>query len=141
MTLFGLSVFSALAAILLAQGGATTPGVATLQGTWLITSMNGRAMPAEPPVTLTISGTTYQQKQGGIVNERGTIRIDTARMPIAADFVIVDGPGAGMTQLAIVEVSGDTMRLSLDMPGANQRPADFTAKDGVIMLLAKKLKP
>jgi uncharacterized protein (TIGR03067 family) len=115
--------------------------IAQVQGTWTITTMNGQALPTEPPITLTITGRTYQQAQGSVVNERGTIQIDPSKTSTAVDFFITDGPAAGMTQRGIIEVSGDTLRLSLDMPGANQRPTDFTAKEGVIVLLANKTTP
>ena len=112
-----------------------------LQGTWTITAIDGKPMPAEPPVTLTIAGTLYWQARGGTINERGTIQIDGSKTPMAIDFRIDEGPGAGMAQLAIVEVTNDTMRLSLDLPGANQRPADFSIRKGAIVSIGRKTTP
>lgn len=37
-------------------------------------------------------------------------------------------------------VSGDTMRASLDMPGAGRRPVDFAVREGAIVLVAQKVK-
>jgi uncharacterized protein (TIGR03067 family) len=103
--------------------------------------MDGRPLPEEPPVTLTIAGTTYQQARGGVVNERGTIRLDTSRTPMTVDFFITDGTAAGTTQLGVIEASGDTVRISLGYPGTNQRPTDFTVTDRVIVLILKKTIP
>jgi uncharacterized protein (TIGR03067 family) len=112
-----------------------------LQGTWTITSMDGKAMPAEPALTLTIAGTLYWQARGGEINERGTIQIDSSKTPMAIDFRIDEGPGAGMTQLAIADVAGDMMQLGLDLPGTNQRPLDFSVSRGAIVLIARKTTP
>jgi hypothetical protein len=56
------------------------------------------------------------------------------------DLIIAEGSDAGKTQLGIFDVTGDTMRLSLDTPGAGQRPADFSLKDGLLVVAAKKSK-
>ena len=137
---FGMFVAGvALAAGVLSQASKDNTGASALQGTWVITSVNGQSIPeGAPQVTLTVTGDAYHQTSGGNVNERGTIRIDASKMPIAVDFIINTGPAAGKTQLGVIEVSGDTMRASLDIPGAGQRPTGFTITDGVIVLVGKK---
>ena len=112
------------------MGGAaqeTKPATApSLDGTWIVTSINGEEAPAgSPVVTLTIKGDKYHQALGGEVNERGTIKVDASKKPMTIDLAISEGPDAGKTQLGIVEVTGDTIRLNLDTPGAGRRPADF----------------
>lgn len=125
-----------------AQGSKDAAGAAALQGTWLITTFNGQPVPAGgPPVTLTVAGDRYYQTVGTQVNERGTMKIDASRTPMAVDFLITEGEDAGKTQLAVVDVSGDTMRASLDRPGTGQRPADFAVKDGVFVLSARRTSP
>lgn len=115
---------------------ATAPG---LDGTWIVTAINGEeAQAGSPELTLTINGDKYQQALGGEVNERGTIKVDATKKPMTIDLAISEGPDAGKTQLGIVEVTGDTIRLNLDTPGAGQRPADFTAKGGFILIVGKK---
>ena len=53
-----------------------------------------------------------------------------------------EGSGIKITeaQIGVAEVSGDTMRLSLDTPGAGRRPTDFTVSDGVVVIAGKKTK-
>jgi uncharacterized protein (TIGR03067 family) len=132
----------ALATGVLTQGSKDTTGGAALQGTWVLTSLNGQAMPeGAPELTLTITGDKYHQTLGSEVNERGTIKVDASKKPMTIDFVITEGADAGKTQLGVIEVSGDTMRASLDTPGAGQRPTDFTVKDDVIRFVGKKRKP
>ena len=131
----------ALAAGVVSQGPKDNADLSALQGAWLITSVNGRSMPEGAlPVTLTVVRDEYSQTAGSDVNERGTIRVDASKKPMAIDFVITEGQAAGKTQLGVVEVSGDTMRASLDTPGAGQRPTDFSIKDGVIVMVGKKSK-
>ena len=74
------------------------------------------------------------------MNERGSIKIDASKKPMAIDLIITEGSDAGKTQLGVIEVTGDTMRASLDTPGAGQRPTDFTVKDGVIVFAGKRSK-
>jgi uncharacterized protein (TIGR03067 family) len=115
---------------------ATAPG---LDGTWIVTAINGKEAPAgSPELTLTINGETYQQALGGKVNERGTIKVDASKKPMTIDLAISEGPDAGKTQLGIVEVTGDTIRMYLDRPGAGQRPADFAAKGELLLIVGKK---
>ena len=112
---------------------------AALQGTWVVTSINGQTPPeGSPEMTLTFTGEKYQQAVGAEVNERGTFIVDASKKPMSLDLVIVEGTDAGKTQLGIFEVTGDTMRANLDMPGAGQRPTDFTIKEGGVMFAAKK---
>jgi len=116
-------------------------GAAVLQGTWVITSINGQSAPeGSPEMTLTFTGDKYQQAVGGAVNERGRIKIDASKKPMAIDLIIAKGSDAGKTQLGIIEVTGDAIRANLDIPGSQQRPADFNMKEGSIMFLGKKKK-
>ena len=123
----------------LAQGSKVATGSAALQGTWVITSINGQPMPEQaPPLTLTFTGEKYHQTVGIEVNERGTIKVDATKKPMTIDLLITEGDDAGKTQLGIIEVTGNTIRANLDRPGAGQRPADFGVKDGGIMFEGKR---
>jgi uncharacterized protein (TIGR03067 family) len=129
----------ALAASIATQGTKPTAAAAALQGTWLITSINGKAAPeGSPQLTLTFAGDKYHQTYGGEVNERGTIKIDATKKPMTIDLIITEGSDAGKTQLGIIAVTGDTLRAKFDTPGAQQRPTDFTVKEGSLMVEGKK---
>jgi uncharacterized protein (TIGR03067 family) len=143
MTYFSTVIVGlALVATLQAQGSTLPAGVQALQGTWAITTLNGQSMPAEgPEMSLTFTGEKYHQTVGGKVNERGTIKVDASKKPMTIDLLIAEGDDAGKIQLGIFEVAGDQIRVSLDLPNAKQRPADFNSKDGAITIVGKRQKP
>ncbi|MEO6239253.1 MAG: TIGR03067 domain-containing protein [Vicinamibacterales bacterium] len=131
----------ALAASIAAQEPRPPAGIEALQGVWVITSINDQSAPeGSPEMTLTFTGDKYHQTLGGEVNERGSITIDDSKKPVSIDFIIAAGTDTGKTQLGIIEVTGDLVRASLDLPGAGQRPADFTVQDAVIVFVGKKRK-
>jgi uncharacterized protein (TIGR03067 family) len=122
-------------------GAKPAAATAALQGTWVMTSMNGQAPPAgEPELTLTFAGDTYHQTVGGKVNERGTIKVDGTKKPMTIDLLITEGSDANKTQLGIFEVTGDTLKAAFGAPGATQRPTDFSGKDGFIAVMKKQKK-
>jgi uncharacterized protein (TIGR03067 family) len=141
MNYFGILV----GGIALAVGSFTQAAKPTtaesLQGTWVLTSINGQSAPdGSPEVSLTFAADKYHQTIGGDVNERGTFKIDTTKAPVTIDLLIAEGGDAGKTQLGIVEVTDGTIRCSLDTPGAAQRPSDFTPKEGLISFVGTKKK-
>ncbi|CAN5757703.1 hypothetical protein BH18ACI5_BH18ACI5_18380 [soil metagenome] len=140
MTRFFIAVaVIALAGNVLAQETKAVKGAAALQGTWVINSINGQSAPeGSPEMTLTLTGDNYSQAVGGEVNERGTVKIDASKKPMTIDLAIVEGPDAGKTQLGIFEITGTALRASLDTPGAQQRPKDFTITEGSIMFAGKR---
>ena len=142
MTYFSMfTVGFALAAGVLAQDAQDTKGAAALQGTWVITSVNGQTAPeGSPEMTLTFTGDKYHQTLAGEVNERGSIKLDASKKPMTIDLIITEGSDAGKTQLGIIEVTGDTVRANLDTPGTSQRPTDFTVKEGFVMFEGKRKK-
>jgi uncharacterized protein (TIGR03067 family) len=131
----------ALAVGLVTQGGRDANETAALEGTWQVTSVSGQSIEeGVPALMLTFTGDKYQQAVGADVNERGTFKTDASKKPTIIDFVILEGDDVGKTQLGIIEVSGDTLRASLDTPGSAQRPTDFSVKEGVFVLVAKRVK-
>jgi uncharacterized protein (TIGR03067 family) len=139
MVVVALAVSTGVYAQAGAKGAAAAKAAAAaLQGTWILTTVNGEPLSEE--LALTIAGDKYHQTVGGTVNERGTIKIDTTKKPMTIDLVIAEGSDAGKTQLGIIEVTGDTIRGNLDRPGAAQRPSDFNIKDGAIMFVGKRKK-
>ena len=140
MTHFSMFIAAvSLAAGVLAQDSKDTTKPTALEGTWVITSINGQTAPeGAPEMTLTFAGDKYHQTLGGEVNERGTIKLDASKKPMTIDLIITEGADAGKTQLGIIEVTGDTVRANLDTPGTSQRPTDFAVKEGFIMFVGKK---
>ncbi|HEY7501921.1 MAG TPA: TIGR03067 domain-containing protein [Vicinamibacterales bacterium] len=135
------SIVAALVLVtgLVTQGTNKTTKAAGLQGTWTVTSLNGQsATEGSPELTLTFTGDKYQQAVGGKVNERGTFKVDGSKKPMTIDFAITEGDDAGKTQLGIVEVSGDTVRMAAGAPAAAQRPTDFAVKDGALVVVGKR---
>ena len=129
----------AMAASLVASDMQHTITPSALQGTWRLTSLNGRSLPAQgPQITLSIVGERYQQALDGKVTERGTIKLDVSTQPAAIDLAITEGDDSGKAQIGIVELTDGTLRMCLDTPGAGQRPSEFGVKDGVILFEARK---
>ena len=123
----------------LAQDPKATNPAAALQGTWVVSTINGQAPPeGTPEMTLTFAGEKYSSSTGATVDERGTFVVDGSKKPMTLDLVIVEGTDAGKTQLGIFEIADGTLRMNLDTPGAGQRPADFTIKNTGVMVVAKK---
>jgi uncharacterized protein (TIGR03067 family) len=131
----------ALATGMFTQQGKESTGAAALQGTWSIASINGQSpQDGAAPLTLSFDGDKYSQAVGTDVNERGSFKVDSAKKPMTIDLTIMEGDDAGKTQLGIVEVDGDKVQICFAMPGATERPADFTAKEGVLMVLGTRKK-
>ena len=107
-----------------------------LQGTWVVTQVTGKAVPAGLHVGLLITGDQYQGTQNGKVNERGTIKVDATKTPWQIDLAIAEGTHTGKTQLGLVEVVGDTVTLAFAEPGATTRPLTFDEK-----LVLTRIKP
>jgi uncharacterized protein (TIGR03067 family) len=134
-----LTIALAFATSILSQDAKSTAGTEVLQGTWVITTINGQPLEGSPETSLTFTGDKYYQSIGADVNERGTIKLDTSKKPMTIDLIIAEGDDAGKTQLGVFEVTGDTLRANLDHPGANQRPSDFTAtSDGISFVATRK---
>ena len=110
---------------------------APLQGTWVVGDINGQQPPS---MLLVFTGDKYEQVVDGTVNERGTVKLDAAKKPIAIDLVIQEGSDAGKLQVGIIEVTGETMKLNLAVPDATTRPKAFAAEEGFLMVNLTKKK-
>jgi uncharacterized protein (TIGR03067 family) len=120
------------------QQDAVPKDLAPLQGTWVVTQVNGESLPGE--MALVISGSKYSETVGGTVDETGTIKVDASKTPMTIDLIIAEGNDAGKTQLGIVEVKDDVMRCLLNAPGAGTRPTSLDKGDGELFVVAKKKK-
>ena len=114
---------------------------APLQGTWTITSFNGQSIDANMGSSaLVIKDDKYQQVTNGTVDESGGLKLDATKKPMTIDLIIETGNDAGKLQLGIIEVTGDTMKVKLNVAGATPRPTSFEAEEGLIMVTATKAK-
>ena len=111
---------------------------ASLDGTWTLASINGKSMEGGPSLQLTFEGGKYHQSLDNNVNERGTYKIDTSKKPMTIDLSIAEGDDAGKTQLGVFEVTGDKLRANLGLPGATERPKDFTISEAGLMFEAAR---
>ena len=137
-TLAGIALVSSLSV----SGPQDIISTRTLEGTWRITSLNGRQVPdVGPQTTLSIIGERYQQALDGKVSERGTLKLDASKRPVTIDLVITEGDDSGKTQLGIVEVVDGLLRMCLDTPDAGQRPSEFAVKSGALLIEARKNQP
>jgi uncharacterized protein (TIGR03067 family) len=87
---------------------AAAKALASVQGTWAIVTVNGESN-GGMTMSLTFTGDKYAQTTNGAVDERGAIKIDPAKKPMAIDLIITEGNDAGKLQLGIFELNGDTM--------------------------------
>ena len=93
-----------------------------MQGTWVLTSVEGEGLPSGVHVGLVFNGDRYHGLRNATIDERGTIKLDIAAKPMAIDLVISEGKYTGKTQLGLVDIAGDSMTLVLAEPGATVRP-------------------
>jgi uncharacterized protein (TIGR03067 family) len=115
--------------------------LAAFQGRWVLSAINGKSLAgAGSEVALTITGDTYAQVVDGTVTERGTLKIDTTRKPMTIDLAIKEGDDAGKPQVGLIEVSGDTLTMHLNMPGSETRPTSMAPAPGFVLFTAMKAK-
>lgn len=105
--------------------------MASLQGTWVLTTSDGQDMSGSgQEVLVTIEGDKYTQTANGQVVERGSFTIDEAKKPMTIDIAILEGANAGTKQVGVIEVDAKTMRGKLSLPGGTSRPTDFAMSEG-----------
>jgi uncharacterized protein (TIGR03067 family) len=109
-----------------------------LQGTWVMTQLNGDPAPGD--TALVIAGSKYSETVNGTVDETGLFKVDASKTPMTVDLIIQEGDDAGKTQLGIFDVKGDTMRLLLNTAGATVRPTSLEKPDGELFVVAQRRK-
>jgi uncharacterized protein (TIGR03067 family) len=105
-----------------------------LNGTWkwVRAVVDGREVAAPKPwhkETLTLKDGKYTCREGKMVEEEGTAKLDPTTTPKSMDISAGTGPDKGKTILALYEVRGDTLRVCLAPPG-KPRPKAFESKEG-----------
>ena len=117
----GMRISALLTAIAVTSAAMAAQVPEALRGTWVLTSAEGKPLPPGVHVSLVIAENGYHGTVNGKINERGTMKVDSATRPMSIDFIISEGSSAGKTQLGIVEVTGDAMQLAMAEPGAAAR--------------------
>jgi len=135
--ILGLLSLLLVSASLYAQNDASKE-LERFQGTWALTSAAGQSLPTGFQSALIITADKYQGMENGVINERGTIKLNLAVKPTAIDLLISEGTHAGKTQLGVVEIAGDTLTLVLAEPGDTARPG--LSSDANKLVLAR-IKP
>jgi len=104
-----------------------------LEGEWYMVSgeANGQPMPKElvkggkrtakdGETTVTIGGRLYFKAK---------FSIDPTKQPKTIDYAMTEGPTKGRTHLGVYELKDEMVTFCFAAPG-NERPTDFTAKQG-----------
>ena len=76
-------------------------------------------------MSLVIKDDKYEQVTNGTTDESGSVKLDATKKPMTIDLMIEEGNDAGKLQLGIIEVTGDAMKVKLNLPDA------ANASDGV----------
>jgi uncharacterized protein (TIGR03067 family) len=129
---------AAAAAVSAHKQDAVPKEMVPLQGTWVVTQINGDSTSGD--TSLIISGSKYSESVGGTVDETGLFKVDASKTPMTVDLIIQEGDSAGKTQLGVFEVKGDTMRLLLNNAGDMARPTSLEKGDGALFIVAQKRK-
>jgi uncharacterized protein (TIGR03067 family) len=117
-----------------ARKGAVEAELSRFEGTWKFASMEveGRAVPAPADGTgasrLVLKGDRFTS-EGGPSPVRGVFEVDPTSVPKRIDVTFLEGGVPGETLLGIYELTGDTYKVSMGMPG-KPRPARFPSAPG-----------
>jgi uncharacterized protein (TIGR03067 family) len=129
-----------------AQQGGKGKGGPKVEGSWATTSLkfDDKKLPAEVLEKLM---PVFNFKEGkytslimGNKDEAGSYKIDAKMKPAHIDLMIEDGKDKGKTQLGLITVDGDTLKMALARPGAKDRPKDFEGGAGLVIATFKRSK-
>jgi uncharacterized protein (TIGR03067 family) len=109
-----------------------------LQGTWVWVEAErgGKKAGADEikDFKMVFRGDKLSVDPGGD-NREGTFKLDPAQKPKTIDLMLEDGPEKGKTIRGIYSLDGDTLKLCFDDMGDNDRPTDFTSKEGTRLVM------
>jgi uncharacterized protein (TIGR03067 family) len=108
-----------------------------LQGTWDVVEAPGMKDVPRGFAGLIFTGEKYEGFQMDRITERGTVSLDSSHRPLAIALVVIEGTDAGKTQLGLIEIDGDKMRLLLNTPGDPKVPL-ASSKDWLTLKRYKK---
>jgi uncharacterized protein (TIGR03067 family) len=125
---------------------ATKKELARFAGTWLFASLEveGKMLPpaAFKGSKLILEGSHFVAVEGG-EKSQGSFKVDVSKSPKLLDVTFETGPAKGQTLLGIYELTDDTYKVCIGMPGKT-RPTAFVSKPGtghVLEVLHKETKP
>ena len=130
-----LGVACAVAAVATAQPAADD--AKKLQGTWVVESTSREKELNNPwkGGQFVFAGDTATVKLPNEQEQTFTFTVDPAKMPKAMDFAPPKKSGQAPWPM-IYELDGDSLKLCIAYGG--KRPATFTNKDGLIVVLKRK---
>jgi uncharacterized protein (TIGR03067 family) len=115
-----------------------------LQGEWLLVyaEVDGQAVPQESyrGERSIIEGDRLTVVQGGKVLLRATMTFDPTTSPKTFVETIAAGPARGKNFHGIYELEGDTLR-SCGVSADQERPRDFTTRNGEKLFVIQRVKP
>jgi uncharacterized protein (TIGR03067 family) len=118
---------------------------ARFDGTWKFESVEfeGKTMPIQnfSGMTLVLKGDRWTLVQGS-QKASGTYTVDPDKKPKQLDTVWTEGMEKGQKQLGIYELTDDTYKVCMGMPG-KPRPTEFVSKPGSghFLEVLKRVKP
>jgi len=109
----------------------------THEGVWAAVAgeLGGKKFPDEilKSFELTLTQDTYYLRSGE-APDRGMLKVDSSKQPMAMDITGTEGPNKGRTILAIYKLEGERLTICYDLSGAS-RPSEFTTRTGTQLFL------
>jgi uncharacterized protein (TIGR03067 family) len=119
-----------------------------IQGTWKVVSgeQGGKVQDNAKEFTMTFEKDVFTVKRGDEVVVKGTFKLDPAKTPKAIDMKITEGKNdqdKGKEVHGIYELTKDGLKWCTGEPGSDDRPKEFTTKEGTkhMCITFKKEKP
>lgn len=144
--LFAAIVCLSLCAVIATAQGGKGKGGLKIEGSWAATGLmfGDKKLPEEVlekimPV-FTFKEGKYTSSIMGKQDEAGSYKIDAKMKPAHIDLMIEDGKDKGKSQVGLVAVDGDVLKLALAKPGDKDRPKNFEGGEGIIIATFKRSK-
>jgi uncharacterized protein (TIGR03067 family) len=136
-----------VAALSLAPARADTASdeLKKLQGTWVIESFErvGKKVGSLAGGTMVFTEKEHSIRPKGVAEARrpkAAHQLDPAKSPKHIDIRPKTGSNIGKTHLGIYEIEGDRCRLCFADPPADERPAEFKSKEGIVLIVLRRQK-
>ncbi len=135
-----------LCAVFAPAQGDKGKGGPKVEGSWAATSLmfEDKKLPAEVLEKLMPVFTFKEGKYTSLVmgkqDEAGSYKIDAKMKPAHIDLMIEDGKDKGKTQLGLIAVDGDVLKMTLAGPGEKDPPKNFEGGAGIIVASFKRSK-
>jgi uncharacterized protein (TIGR03067 family) len=129
----------AAAALAMSNGAASQEkdDATAIQGTWeaVAGELGSVKQPEDSLIIhqLTLKDGKYDRKNSP-TPDKGNYKLDPGKKPRAIDLTTTEGPGKGVTVLAIYELKGDELRICYDLQDET-RPTEFKTKKGTLLHL------